>query len=156
MRFFIRMSVMLIFSVLMLGCEPSDDRPGTWLGGELVDFPEDWSFTNEVREISVQVQTPYWIAHSVTIWCAEDNGTLYVAALEPESKMWPGWVMDSPQVKLKIAENVYAAELVPVADTALKERLAAKYTLKYKIPPGSAFEGDPNAAYWSVRAASQG
>jgi len=151
MGVYVRMGVLLMIGVCLPGCEPSDDRPGTWLGGELTEFPKDLSFTDDVREISLQVQTPYWIAHSVTIWCAELNGTLYVGALEPDSKKWPGWVVESPQVKLKIAGNVYEAELVSVSDTQLKKHLAAKYSLKYELPSGSLFESDPSAVYWSVK-----
>jgi len=151
MPYYIRVIMVLMFSMFVFACEPLDDRPGTWLDGEATKFPEDWSFTKNVREISVQVQTPYWIAHSVTIWCAELDGALYVGALEPESKMWPGWVMDRPQVVLKIAGNIYEAELVLVLDRLVKKRLAASYSNKYKV---AAFEGDSSAAYWQVAAAS--
>jgi len=154
MHLYIRISVVLVFSVFMLACEPSDDNPGMWLGGEVTAYPEDFSFTSDVREIFVQVQTPYWIAHSVTIWCVEINGTLYVGALDPDSKKWPGWVMDSPQVNLKIAGKLYEAELVPVSDKQLKRQIAAEYMLKYELSPGSLFEGDPSAVYWSVKPTS--
>ena len=154
MNRYFQISLVLVFTTLLAACEPSDDSPGTWLGGDVSVFPEDWSFTNDVREISLQVQTPYWVAHSVTIWCVEIEGSLYVGAISPDTKKWPGWVMDAPGVKMKIAENLYEAELVPVSNIQLKIRLAARYTSKYKIPPGSAFEGDPNAAYWRVKSAS--
>lgn len=150
----IRTGLVLVLVVLLSACEPSDDRPGMWLDGEVAAFPENWSFTNDEREISMQVQTPYWLAHSVTIWCVEIEGSLYVGALSPETKMWPGWVMDSPDVKLKIAGKIYEANLVPVRDAQLKGYLAARYTQKYKTPPGSSFAGDPDAAFWRVEPAS--
>ena len=90
----------------LIACEPSDQRPGLWLSGKPAEIsPKDWRFTNEYKEIYVEVQTPYFIPHSVTIWCAELEGELYIGARNPEEKKWPGWVATSPQVKLKIAEK---------------------------------------------------
>ena len=134
----------------LTACEPADDRPGFWLSGESQAFPEDWSFTDDVREISVQVETPYFLAHSVTIWCAQLEGTLYVGALEPQSKNWPGWVEDSPIVSLKVADKIYQAKLFKVNEADLKAKIAARYTEKYQLSPGGAFEGDASAWYWRV------
>lgn len=150
MKYFSQLFVVALLALGLSACEPSDARPGFWLGGESQTFPEDWKFTDAVNEISIQVDTPYFLAHSVTIWCAQLDGTLYVGALDPESKMWPGWVLDAPNVKLKVADGVYDAELILLLDTSLKAKIAAKYNEKYQLPEGAEFAGDSSAWYWRV------
>ena len=46
----------LILAVLVAACEPNAQTPGQWLRGDIVEtFPRDWTFTDEVGEIFVQV-----------------------------------------------------------------------------------------------------
>ncbi|MDE0061747.1 MAG: hypothetical protein OXP09_12450 [Gammaproteobacteria bacterium] len=119
--------------VLMLSaCEPQDQRPGLWLSGELQSYPEDWSFTDEHLEIAIQVAAPYFLPHSITIICASFEGDLYVAAYRPETKNWPAWVTDDPNVVLKIGENLYEARLTRMEDPlAIADTLGA-YARKYR------------------------
>jgi len=130
-------------------CEPQDTDPGFWLSGELqTEFPADWSFTNDHPEIFIEVSTPYLLPHSVTIWCGEVDGDLYLAAGSPEEKNWPGWVDDEPNVKLQIGESLYPVVLVPMVDeTAIapvRQAFATKYNYRNTGPGGS-------ARYWRVR-----
>ena len=91
-------SLLLAFlSLFLVGCEPSDTRPGLWLSGDAEAFPQDWGFTDDFKQIALQVATPYGLPHSVTIWCVQVDGILYIAARAPESKRWPGWVEEDPQ-----------------------------------------------------------
>ena len=69
---------------LLAACNPSDDRPGLWLSGEAAAAPADWAFTDAYDEISVEVVTPYFLAHSVTVWCAQVDGVLYIGAGAPQ------------------------------------------------------------------------
>ena len=64
--------------------DPEGQRPGMQLTGEVSDFPDDWGFSDAYREIAIEVATPYFISHSVTIWCAAQNNSLYVGARNPE------------------------------------------------------------------------
>lgn len=133
--------------LLAAGCEPSDRRPGMWLSGESAEaFPDDWSFTSAHREISLEVATPYLLAHSVTIWCAEVDGDLFVAASNPDEKRWPGWVDADPEVTLKVGERLFPARLEPLEDPALLARVTAAYQEKYQLPATSG----GTSRYWAV------
>lgn len=139
----------LLVIALASACQPSDRRPGLWLAGEPAPLPDDWGFTDAQREIAIEVQTPYLLPHSVTIWCASVDGALYVGARDPDAKRWPGWVARDPRVRLGIAGRLYEAELVPVADperiAAVRRAYAAKYALEDPPP-----EGAPPIRYWRV------
>ena len=117
--------------LLLGGCQPSGQRPGLWLSGELQTFPADWSFTQDHREIGLQVATPYLIPHSVTIWCVSIDGDLYIAALAPQTKKWPSWVNDNPDIVVKIGEELYAARAMQLQTPALLLRLQFAYSEKY-------------------------
>ena len=132
---------------------PSDRRPGLWLDGERQEqLPSDWSFSDEHREIAIEVRTPYLLPHSVTIWCAAAAGRLFVAARSPETKRWPGWVDRHPEVRLRIGERVYDARLVPLEDPDEIALVRQAYAVKYELPATPA-EGGPPVRYWVVQPA---
>ncbi len=132
------------------GCiDPEDRRPGLWLRGEPAEPPADWSFTGAHPEIAIEVRTPYLLRHSVTIWCASVDGRLYVGARSPETKRWPGWVDDDPDVRLGIESSIYRATLVPLEDPAELERVGRAYAAKYDLPPRPG-EGAASFRYWRV------
>ena len=141
----------IVVALGSLGCfGPEDRRPGLRLPGEVAPTPSDWSFTNEHPEIAIEVSTPYWLPHSVTIVCAELDGALYVGARNPESKRWPAWADDDPEVRLGIGELVYEVVLDPIEDEARIARVREAYATKYKRPtppPGEA----PPVRYWQVQ-----
>ncbi len=139
----------LVFAVGVAACEPSDRTPGLWLSGEFTEFPDDWTFTQEHKEIFVEVTTPYFVSHSVTIWCAALDGTLYIGARNPDEKNWPGWVDTDPNVRLKIGEQLYDVALEPLDDEEILTALRAVYADKYDLPQTSG--GTPtNTRYWRV------
>ena len=141
-----------ITAVLLCGCNPSDRRPGLWLSGEPAEFPADWSFTNGIKEIAIQVATPYLIPHSVTIWCASLDGELYVGARAPETKRWPAWVERDPNVRLLVDGKLYDATLVPLEDPATLAQLLPVYAEKYSLPAGAQPPDAPRSRYWRVTA----
>ncbi len=103
-------------ALLLTGMRPARHARRISLGGVDAPVPTDWRFTDDNKEIAVQVHTPYLIPHAVTIWCAQVDGELYVGASAPKTKHWPGWVDDNPDVTLRIGENTYAVRLVPLDD----------------------------------------
>lgn len=138
-------------ALLMAGCEPSDRRPGLWLGGEVqTKVPADWSFTDAHKEIFVEVAAPYGLPHSVTVWCAQVNGTLYLGARAPESKRWPGWVDDDADVRIEIDDRIYPVRLEPLTDAMTIEQVTAAYATKYDLPGGLAGAGGVSQRYWRV------
>jgi hypothetical protein len=153
MRATLTSAVMVAFVLLAAGCNPQDRRPGLWLTGESAAWPGDWGFAADEKEIALEVSTPYLLPHSVTIWCATQGGTLYIGASAPESKRWPGWVDDDPDVRLGIAGQIYEARLTPlgaVADEAEIARLREVYAAKYQLGAPVGGGAPPSARYWRV------
>ena len=134
-----RGGALALLLLVLVGCDPSDRRPGLWLSGDVAQWPADWTFTDALPQIAVQVHTPYWVPHSVTIWCGQVDGRLYIGASAPETKRWPGWVDQNRDVSLKIDGKLYAATLVPLSDPAeialVQAAFAAKYRLDAVKPP---------------------
>ena len=63
--------------------EPSGERPGFWISGEVArELVSDWSFTDGVEEILIETRTGYGLPHSVTIWCVAIDGQIYERRLE--------------------------------------------------------------------------
>lgn len=147
-------TVIVLVAVLLLvsitgfepkGCPPTDRSlscrvPGLWIKGEPVTTPiADWSFTDKIPEIKIQTRTPYLLPHSVTIWCAEYNGNLYVTSYR--GRMWVEDIIRDPRVRLKIADQVFDRTLSVVNDPAEKAAVLQAKGKKYpqwKVPPVSA------------------
>ncbi len=144
----LKSATMILAVSLLSACNPSDQRPGLWLSGEEAPAPTDWSFTDAHPEIAVEVATPYFIPHSVTVWCAQLDGVLYLGARAPEEKNWPGWVDDAPNVRLLVGEAIYSVTLTDVFDPTEIARLQQAYVDKYDIDsmevPGASIR------YWRV------
>lgn len=146
-------STLLIVAVLGLlaGCEPDGRRPGLWLSGDVQEkFPDDWSFTNQHREIHIEVSTPYLLPHSVTIWCADSEGDLYLGARAPETKNWPGYVDDDPNVRLGIGDKIYPVRLEPLTDPEEIQGVKQAYARKYDLPGGISGGENVDQRYWRV------
>ena len=135
----------------LVGCiDPADQRPGLRLSGEVVEeFPADWSFTDEHREIAIEVSTPYLLSHSVTIWCAAAADDLFVAARNPDEKRWPGWVAQRPEVRLQVGERIYEGRLSVVDDPKQLAVVHRAYAGKYDLPDPPPEDGPP-MRYWRV------
>ena len=129
-------SIACVLSITVsLACsiEPSDQRPGFGVSGEVAQQPiQDWSFTSGAKEIFIETATPYFIPHSVTIWCVTLDNQLYIGAWEADTKRWVANVARDPNVRLKIGDEVYEQKLEPIADAATIARLNAGYASKYE------------------------
>jgi hypothetical protein len=135
----------------ILACiDPKDQRPGLRLRGEVAsELPSDWLFSNEYKEIAIEVSTPYLVPHSVTIWCAAADEQLYLGARNPETKRWPGWVEQDPNARLRIGEQVYEVKLSVIDDPKQISRVRRAYAAKYELPD-PAPQGGPPMRYWRV------
>lgn len=141
---------LLLLSLLLTACEPSDSRPGLWLSGEVEAFPLDWSFADDFKLIAVQVATPYGLPHSVTIWCVQVDGTLYIAARAPESKRWPGWVGDDPDIKLKFGDRLFEGHLQRLNDADEISPVSGAYAVKYQLTSDLTSTEGPGSWFWRV------
>lgn len=142
----------LLFTLLLTGCEPGGTRPGLWLSGEVEAFPSDWSFSDDFELIALQVATPYGLPHSVTIWCVQVDGNLYIAARAPESKRWPGWVADDPAIKLKFGERLFEARAQRLNELDRIKPVNDAYTVKYRLTADLTSADGPGSWFWQVLA----
>jgi len=146
-RLWLLKALLAAAALLALGaCEPQDRRPGLWLQGEAKPYPDDWSFTDEHMEIAIQVAAPYFLPHSVTIVCGSHEGELIVGANRPETKNWPAWVDDDPNVVLKVGQNLYEARLTRINDPLMIANAVRAYASKY----GSSGSIPTSVRFWLV------
>lgn len=150
----LRIGIAILLMTSSAGCfGPSDTWPGMRLSGELAPTPSDWSFTNDHPEIAIEVQTPYFLPHSVSVVCTELDGNLYVGARNPDNKRWPGWVDRNPAVRIGIGDRIYEVELAPIKDPALRARVReandAKYGTQHRNPSTPPEEA-PRIRRWQV------
>ncbi len=128
------------------GLEPTLQRPGLWLKGELVTAPvADWSFTDNIPLIQIQTHTRYWLPHSVTINCVSHQGKLYLYSYYapgltyPHGRRWNEDVARDPRVRLKIGDKLYDRTLALATDPAEQEAVREATSKKYpalKVAPG--------------------
>ena len=132
--------------------DPSDERPGLGLSGEVhQEAVEDWSFTSDAYEIFIETSTPYWIPHSVTIWCVKVGGELYVAADNADTRHWVANVARDPNVRLKIGYEVYEQKLVPITDPVTIAAIDSGFERKYDYEEEEgAADDDMIVGYWRV------
>jgi hypothetical protein len=129
-----RIVTVLVGAVAVLGCQPEDETPGLWLGGEIArERVADWRFTNDIEEIFVETRPWYGIPHSTTIWCAELDGELYIGSYGEEKKTWEKNVARRPAAKIAIAGRLYEVTVVPVTEPSRIEALDAAYAKKYDM-----------------------
>lgn len=146
---FASIAAAIVLCALFVGCSPKETRAGVSLSGDDAPWPADWRFTDATKEIQIQVHTPYLIPHSVTIWCVEVGGDLYVGASQPTTKHWPGWVDRDPNVHLSIDDKIYAARLVPLDDADVTTRVRSAYAQKYNLN-ATAGQSMGEVRYWHV------
>jgi hypothetical protein len=124
----------LFAAIAVLACQPEDETPGLWLGGEAAsEWVADWRFTNDIEEIFVETRPWYGIPHSTTIWCVELDGELYVGSYGAEKKTWEKNVARDPKVKLAVSGKLYESELSPVTEPDRVAALDAAYASKYDM-----------------------
>lgn len=110
--------------------------PGGRLDGALaVDQRPDWSFTDQVKTIAVEVDPESPL--SVTTWVFTLDGELYVAAdfFNP-FKQWPRRALADPRVRLRIDGQIYERLAVRVTDPTRIARLRRAIADKYQIRDG--------------------
>jgi len=141
--------LVLASALLVVACQPSDRTPGQWLRGTVTTWPDDWRFTDAHKEIYVEVKAPWRIPHSVTLWCVQVDGRLYIGARDPQSKKWPGWVDDDPSIRLKIGSALYEVAAEPLTDAQTLLVVQTAYASKYKLGAAGLGAG-ADVRYWSV------
>ena len=140
-----------IAPTLACSIDPSDERPGLGLSGEVhQQGVEDWSFTSDAYEIFIETATSYWIPHSVTAWCVTVGDKLYVAADDADKKKWVTNVAHDPNVRLKIGDKVYEQKLVPITDAETIASIDSGFARKYEYEEEEETDDDMIVGYWRV------
>lgn len=88
------------------GIGPVAMLPGGVLWGETVPVPDDWSFTDRVAEVQLEVRRGGVLPWSVTTWVLSDGPHLYIGASECD-RSWTRTVAEHPDVRVRIAGRVY-------------------------------------------------
>lgn len=121
----------------VFGLQPKDTRPGLWLSGTLVTEPvTDWTFTDNHSEIFVQTNTRYGIAHSITTYCIEFEGNLYLFSAYygggtfPEDRTWNRNVARDPRIRMKIGDSLYDQQLTVENDDRIRRAIHEKWLTK--------------------------
>lgn len=132
--------VAILVVLRITGLNPRGPRPGLWLSGKVIStLVPDWSFANRYSTIEVQTSTPYFLPHSVTIWCVSYDGHLYLQAL---GRTWSGDVVRDPHVRVKVGEQLYDGTAFYVKNPTEFFGVAGKMTQKYspRWPPLKKFD----------------
>ena len=152
----IQVIAILAITVVGLGCEPKDVRPGLWLSGDTVtDSVTDWAFTEKVDEIFIQTKTWYLLPHSTTIWGAEMGGDFYIGSYgyegqDADKKYWESNVARNSEATLRIDGKLYAVTVTPVTSARVIGRLDERYNEKYDMVDTF---GDELPKWWYYRVA---
>ena len=99
--------VLLGFPLLVAACAgPLGPIPGGRLSGVVASQTvKDWSF---VQDDMITIETrPSSRPYSVTVPCLRVKRYLYLEALDPDLQRWAGYLLDDPEVRLRVAGVVY-------------------------------------------------
>lgn len=94
-------------------------------------WPENWEFTDSVENVLLETNStedPY----SVTVWCAQDSGNLYIAAADEDSQWVVNMRADS-RVLLSIEGKLVEGRTSTVSNTDEIRRVIQAYLVKYEI-----------------------
>jgi hypothetical protein len=136
--------VILALVVLSItGLDPNQRRAGLWLRGNVGNLPADWSFENQYPTLMVETHPWYLIPHAVTIYFVTYQGDLYLHADYPPGGKFPGgkaWTANvgrNPNVRIKLADQVFDGKTVLVTDPAMFDALFLAFRQKYPNSPYS-------------------
>ena len=127
---FVFLVLIALVSFRVFGLQPKDLRPGLWLSGDLVTEPvTDWTFTHNHSEIFVQTNTSYGIPHSITTYCLEYEGNLYLfssyygGGTFPDDRAWNRNVARDPRIRMKIGESLYDQQLTVENNESIRQAI---------------------------------
>jgi len=118
-------------TILLCACsEPFIVFAGDALEGEVTDPPGDWSVLDRVNTVQIESQPddPY----SVNIWAVGIGSDVYVATGD-DGTNWTEHFDTNRDVRLRVAEQIYALEAFRVHDPAELNRVSEAYVTKYDL-----------------------
>jgi len=122
--------VLIVLVILLLGvalAAPIGPMPGVRLGGTSATPPALWSAVDLPEEVLLATSAGV-LPHVVIIWVVESDNRLYV--IGDPSSTWVGGATRSPDVQLRIGDDVYDMRATRLA--AGRQDLIQKYVDRYK------------------------
>lgn len=110
--------------------EPYGIIPGKQLSGEEVPGPiDDWSFTLQHRRVvnEVRPSDPYSVNTSGLLV----DGTLYIPSGNGGESRWAQYLLEDPNMRLKVGEKIYKVRATPVEDPEQLQTVREAYVAKY-------------------------
>ncbi len=129
-EFFMVLLIAGLLLVLLFRNDPLGPIPGQRLSGaEVVEVIDDWSFTEKhpLLYIETRPADPY----SITITFFSHRGELYVVCVYAQESHWAQYLLDSPDVRLKIDGRVYPGRASLLEDPPMIDALIDSYQDKY-------------------------
>jgi hypothetical protein len=116
--------------VLLFRNDPLGPIPGQRLNGlEVVELINDWSFTEEYPLLYIETRPADPYSTTITFFSHQDD--LYVVCVYADESRWGQYLLDTPGVRLKIAESVYPGQAFRIEDPIRIDELIDSYQGKY-------------------------
>ena len=120
----------LALALTTMACGPMGPIPGGRLSGEVApSAPAEWSSSDSIK--NVQLETRPSDPYSVNIWGVGIGDRFYVASGRGEENTWARYILEDPNVRLRVGEIIYELRALRVTDeesrTAFLEALQRKY-----------------------------
>jgi hypothetical protein len=131
---------LLAASFFFLACSgPLVMIPGGALSGEVKPVPADWSFTDSVETLQLEVRPadPY----SVNIWGVGVGDRLFIACGDRENR-WGTYIREDPEVRLRVSDSIYEMRAELVENDADREAVLAAMKKKYDFEPTPEQQGE--------------
>lgn len=119
----------ILVAALLVACEPMGPLPGRTLSGEVSDPPQDWSGYNDTEVIQLETSGPY----SVNIWGVVSGNHYYVASAGGAEARWAQRIERSPDVRLRIEDELFELRAITVTDEDELETVAEAFNDKYDL-----------------------
>ena len=138
-----RSATALAWAALLIGCGPIGPIPGGRLAGRVSAVPASWESLQPYGTLQLESrpEAPY----SVNVWGAGIGRSFYVAC-RPDSR-WLPYVLENPQVRLRIHGTVYELSATRSESPELREQLFRQLLERYGWTPD---ERDRTSA-WLLR-----
>ncbi len=129
-----RQAVLLAFSALVLACGPMGPFPGGRLSGNVAaEVPDDWSFAD--AQDTVQLETRPSAPYSVNLWGCGIGDSFYLASGGGGDARWVEYIVEDPNVRLRVGDTIYELRAVRVEDDAESVRFVEALSRKYDWEP---------------------
>jgi hypothetical protein len=103
---------------------------GGRLRGESAPLPQDWSFVDRIGEVQVETRLGF-LPWSVTTWCLEHEGVLYLPARNCLSKRWVNNLLAHPEVRVRVAGRIYELRARREENSEIGQALLEQMLEKY-------------------------